>query len=486
MDNDQTNFDRWQLLMRDCVSPQSFINFGFYFLVASCLQRRVWMGAESPQEKGNLYPNPYIVLVGEPGLGKGRVINPVNSLLKHWRFEVQSGRILEPTEELQNEYENYLFPCGPESVTFEQLVDKMSKSYRNISWERCLNPVKFNNGDKPEPLPKVYGHSSIYFALEELSSLIHKDTNKISDFLIQTYDCNDYRRETKGQGIAQLKKPCLSFLAGTTPSYMEETFKERMLTDGLSARVWFIFEFANRTRRWGIKPPDNEQLKARLELLEWMKKLAHLYGRVELSQEAHEFLEQWWLKQQPEYRPNNNLKLNAYYARKDIHVLKMCMILHFSEPFTNFTISLDTARKALAVLDEIEVKMHYALNFGNRNPLFSIGKQIGNYLQLNRKPMTKVEIMAAFGGDLREMELDEVLKYLRDTDVVKFTDNRYISTKLHNSAFKAIIKDAKINLIGGIPNKIIEGKDLPAIPLDKPLVEGEIQRDNKGEWDEPE
>lgn len=475
------NFQRWQLLMRDVVSPQSYVDFGFYFLIASALQRRVWMGGENPNDKGHLYPNPYIVLVGEPGLGKGRVINPVNSLLKHWRYEVQSGRILEPTEELQTEYENYLFPCGPESVTFEQLVEKMSKSYRTIHWDKSINPFKAQELPRPDYLPKVYGHSSIYFALEELSSLIHKDTTKISDFFIQTYDCNDYRRETKGNGVAQLKKPCLAFLAGTTPSYMEETFKERMLTDGLSARVWFIFEFANRKTRWGIKPLDVEQLKARLLLVDWLKKLSHLYGRVELSPDADAFLAEWWTKQQPSYRPNNNLKLNAYYARKDIHVLKMCMILHFSEQFSDFVISLDTARRALAILDDAEVRMHYALNFGNRNPLHAIGRQIENYLIICKCPKSKVEILNEFGNDLRSAELDEVLQFLTYTDRVMFECNKYVATKAKNSAFQAL---SSVNTRPNSGSNKIIGSNLPAIPLSH-NIEPE-QPEMKGDWDEPD
>ncbi len=465
-DQPTPNYDNWQLLLRDVCSPQSYIDFGFWFVISAALQRRVWMGGPNPNDAGQLFTNIYPILVGDPGVGKGRVISPVNSILRHWRQELTTGKILDPSEE-ELSYENFLFPCGPENVTFEALIDRMAKSYRRASWEHCISPLKVSGSleGKPDMLPKIYGHSSMYFSLEELSSLIQKDTNKITDFLIQTYDCGDFRRETKTHGIVPVKKPCLTFLAGTTPNFMEETFKDKLLTDGMSSRCWFIFEFANRMNTWGIKPLDNEQLRARLELLLWLKKLALLYGRVELSVDADDFLKNWWINQHPIYKPNNNLKLASYYKRKDIHVLKLAMLMHFSETIDTFIIPIETAVRALKALDEIEVRMHYALNFGSRNPLSASSRKILSYMSQMRRPVTKMQLLDEFNTDLRDSELVEVLKFMVDTDKIVWKEGMYYAKGGVNSAF---LLDPAL-----VVNHKIRAEDLKALPLDKPIEEGE-------------
>ena len=63
-------------------SPDSFVNFGWYYVVAAALQRRVWYGSLTGDP---LFPNPYIVFVADAGAGKGLVLGKCNELLKHHR-----------------------------------------------------------------------------------------------------------------------------------------------------------------------------------------------------------------------------------------------------------------------------------------------------------------------------------------------------------------------------------------------------------------
>lgn len=446
MPNNTPLFNDWQLYQRDVTSPQSYIDFGYYFIISASLQRRIWMGGESPNIAGQLYPNVNIILVGEPGLGKGRVITPVNNILRHWRIELETGKIVEPDENTVGEkYENYLYPNGPENITYEQLVSKMAKSLRRVNHETA-------DGTK-----KIYSHSSMYFGLEELSSLLQKDTNKITDFLIQTYDCNDYRRETKTQGFDQIKKPCLTFIAGTTPAFMEDTFKDRLLTDGMTSRCWFIYELTNRFNLWGTKPHDAEQLAAKTRILEHLRKLAVVYGRVKFTPEADEFLKLWWEHEHPITRPNNNLRLASYYARKNIHVMKLAMIMYFSEQTTSFEIPLETAKRALAELESIEKRMHYALNFGGRNPFFTIGSKILKYMYQIRRPMTGQQLLEEFYGDVTQRELGEVMRYLTDTDKVVTKDGKFFPAKLLTGGFVDNVK-------GTVETRVI-GSDLKALPI---------------------
>ena len=75
---DLTNFEKWRLYTDGLISPDNFIDFGWYFLISAALQRRVWTGPDHQR----LYPNIYVIPVAEPGIGKGLVIKQVAELLK--------------------------------------------------------------------------------------------------------------------------------------------------------------------------------------------------------------------------------------------------------------------------------------------------------------------------------------------------------------------------------------------------------------------
>ncbi len=460
-----TNYERWQLIMRDVTSPQSFIDFSFYFLISAALQRRVWMGGNNPNEPGQLYTNNYTILVGPAACGKGRAILPALKLLQHHKIDIATGKIIVTATTLDDTFnpnaeEFYLFPCGPKSITFEQLVRKMALSYRRF------------NVQIPGLKGGVYGHSSMYLALEELSSLMQHDTRKICDYMLDTYDCNDYRRETKTQGFDQIRKPCLSLLAGTTPAFLEESFNDKLLADGLTSRIWFIYEMAPRHLNWKIRQVDSAQTQATVELLEHLAKLSTLFGRCEFTPEADDWCETWWKQNLienpipaglniPPKRANNSLKLDSYYGRKDIHLKKMAMIQHFAEQTESYTIPLSTAQYALSVLDEVEKRMHLAITFGGRNPLHGVGKNIMHYMHTCKKPLSKVELLQEFHSDLREMELQEVLRVLVETEQVVYEIGKYMPTILGNRWKKNIIKFPTAS-----EEKTI-GADLPALPLDK-------------------
>lgn len=454
--------------MKNVTSPQSFIDFSLYFLVSAALQRRVWYGDTDPNTPGNLYLNSYIILCGPAGVGKGRAIIPTNGVLRHWRIDIESGRLVKSSELEDPTKENYLFPVGPDNVTFEQLIAKLAKSTRRLDYTF-------------EGMSKVYNHASMYFALEELASLMQHDTKKICDFLLNAYDCGDYRRETKTQGFNQVRKPCLSFLAGTTPVWLEDNFNTKLLGDGLAARVWFVYERANRFNLWDIKPLDEEQIKARDELLEHVKKLSECFGRITLSQEADDFMKVWWESEENEVFPgfprrvNFNMRLDGYYVRKITHIRKLMGMLHFMETADSYEISLNTAKRALLVAADIEKRMHFALAFGGRNPLGSVARQVLQYTWNVGRPVTFSELLTEFNSEVREMELKEILRFLQDGAKVKFADNKYSAlappekrperkTKSANDMGK-LLSELGIDTSG---NQTI-GADLPALPLeDKP------------------
>lgn len=451
-----TNYEKWHILNRDVISPQSFLDFSFYFMIGAALQRRVWIGnSNNPNTPGQLYPNPYIILVGPPSTGKGRAIIPTDSMLKNLRIDLNSGKIVDANPE-EESIENYAFPCGPQNITYEQLVSRMAKSILRTNNQKA-------NREQGEPA--VYSHSSMFLCLEELSTLMQHDSQKVCQFLLQAYDCTDYRRETKTQGVSQIKKPSLSILAGTTPGYLEELFSEKLLDDGFASRFWFIYEMSPRFARWKSSLLTEDQIQAKVDLTEHLRKLWYVYGRVEFTEEADDYMSHWWSEELlGEQRINKSFKLNYYYGRKDNHVKKLATILNFSEQTDNFVVGIDGVVKACNILAEAEKRMHYALDYGGRNPIAHVAKKIEQYFLWIKKPLTGQELLEAFHSDLRELEMAECIRYMLNSGKMFKSGNKFYLSYLQHKieGTEIIIPEQKQTSSG----KRINGHDLKALPLD--------------------
>ena len=442
-----TNLERWRFFMKDCTSPDSYIDMGFYYMIAASLQRRVWQGSlQKP-----LFPNLYIVLVGKAGIGKGLVISQLSSILREHKIEVgqKTNKVFdavdkkveqdaknafkEVTPEMMDEaVKKYaelagdadlhkkvedrplLIPVAADATTYEALVKAMSKSMRHINY-RSLDPKT------GEYRMAIYGHSSLCFALEEMASLFRKKTEDVVNFLLQAYDCGDrYEYNTKTQGTDVVRKLCLNFLGGTTPDFMESIFNANLIDQGFSSRTMFVFEWSNRFNKMFISSFTPEQLYARQKLVEQVKKLTTLYGEIQFSKEATEYLEHWWeVEVVNGSRVNTSPRLDPYYGRKNVHIKKLSMVIHFSEAKiepgqdTHMVVGIESCKKAMAVLENIEKKMHYALNFGGTNPLFKVGQKIIRYLAALPEGADMKSIMMTHWEDAKQEEIREIMTFLQ-------------------------------------------------------------------------
>ena len=430
-----TNLERWQLFMKDIPSPNSFINMGFYFMIAAALQRRVWLGSPILHP---IFPNLYLVFVGDPGIGKGLVLIPVKEYLRFFKrgttpeFNAAvSSRDLQSVQDFieANTYEKkkdaeekLLIPDGADSTTYEALVRRHGRTV-----------TVFDTKQKTDMSPHgIYTHASMYVALEEMSSLFKKHNENVTNYLIRAFDCSDYIYETKHQGTDILRKPCLAMLAGTTPAFMQECFDARLIGDGFSSRCVFIFEASNRFNRFEFVHPNEEQLQAKKDLLLHVKKLTTLFGQVSYTEEAKEYFRDYFENKAPYKRENTNEKLIPYYARKNVHAQKLAMAIHFSDS-TDMTISLPSCILSLNILRAIEKRMHYALQFKGANPLTIGAKRIMRFLKIANEPKSFIEIWQEVGDDVDEQGLHQNLRYLHQTGQI-------IEVVVENAEGKKIVK----------------------------------------------
>lgn len=437
-----TNLERWRNYMRDVNSPDTFIDMGFYYMINATLQRRVWVNPDHTP----LFPNMYVVLVGGPAVGKGRVVKPVTEFLKYWNVadlnkdplklidkkDQSDAAAIEALQAYEEKMGNKvtktdkppkpLIPIAADATTYEALLKSMAN---NI----CVNEKVTKTSLSPTG---TYIHKSMAFSLEEMSSLVKHKAKDVMDFMLKAYDCGDYNYETKHHGKDKLRKVCLNFFAGTTPNTMQKSMSQDILDDGFSSRTIFVYEFSARKNQFGIFEHDEEQKEDRKQILKQIHSLGKIFGRVEYTEEAYAYLKYYFEEVLPDPtkgRVNDNIKLDSYYGRKNMHVPKMAMAVHFADK-TDMLITLDEVEKAVEILNHLEHNMHYALAFGG-NPIAPVSKKIIQSLRQG-KPKTHKQLWMEFTDELREDEFREAMRYVEATGLVmkQIIDNQntYIFT----------------------------------------------------------
>jgi len=401
-----TNLEKWRYYTRFLFSPDTFIDYGWYYIVSAALQRRVWYGEMTGDP---LFPNLYIVFVGDAGVGKGLVLGKASELLRHHTYANDN-----PVDKVIAR--KFLFPPGPDDLTYEKLCEKLSKS---TQWFKHVN----GEGKKV-----AYGHASMSFVLEEMGSLFkRRHDDSLNKLFLKCYDCKEHEYETKHQGEHAIKKPCLALLAGCTPDFLPKCVYHGILEDGTLSRMIFIYEYEPRLTSFFLGQPGKDENKCKDELLDYIKILSTLYGSVSLGADVEPFLENWyktvWTVKVRRCHP----KMRTYFARSRVHILKLAMACHFSENL-DMTLTLEDCQKALDLLERIEPKMSMCLAATGRNENAKLTKEILRYITNKPEGASLADLMDYFQTETAFPELKQMLEDLAIMGKITTREGLYYDT----------------------------------------------------------
>lgn len=398
-----TNLEKWRYYNDSLESPDIFINWTWFLTIAASLQRRVCLfgppNVDHPTSQ--IYPNQFVVFIGPSGVGKTSAARGAKQLFK----DLAVSRTM-PNKEVQ-----IVEPIktGPSSVTVQQLYRYMALNLTSTD----LSQVQ------PTPLAKgkVYIHGSLaFFCGGELGSLIEKDSEGLVTFLTDAWDCDEFHRETKTQGIDIIPRLCVTLLGAATPGWIQEATKARLLKQGFAART--LFMYAEHKRKLTHRYEYNaQQMAAYAEVREHIRKLTVLYGELKMDADAEEFVKNWY--EGGGAKPiNTDKRLADYYERKKVHLYKLAIAIHFSERL-DLVITLEDVKTALAILTESELFMHRALSFGGENPIYIIAQEALRILDAANGTgvgFNKLLLQLFDMGDAEEVRA--AMTYLVDTEQV--------------------------------------------------------------------
>lgn len=349
-------------------------------MVTSCLGRKVWTTTTYPDMP--FHPNLYILLVGEPGVGKTLPLGKARDIME---------RV--PGVNL-----------GPDQITPESLAEEMA--------ELNGNPERDDWDEAPDLEP-----AELALFLNEFGNFVKADSKNFIDhitFLAGMYDCpGRFDKKTKTAGDDFIYKPCLNIVAGTQPAWFASAFTQMALGQGFPARLMLIYSSDKRKRRPFQGFPNAEELTD--SLVNRLEKVTHLAGEYGWSDEAKQRYGDLYMDDVPPI-PTEPL-LRHYNERRGFYLGKLCMIAAAADDACH-QIEERHVDTALGWMLEAEEDMHRALISAGGNKDRGIEAQFLDEL-ISRGKMRKSEARRVLDKLTDLWRINSILEGLKEQDKIK-------------------------------------------------------------------
>lgn len=250
----------------------------------------------------------------------------------------------------------------------------------------------------------------------ELGTFFSTSAAEMVDITTDLYDGNpDWDKQTIGRGIEKITKPWLNFAAATTPQWLGDYMSPTAVEGGFVSRTVFIYE--DQRKLSSPRPAPNPRLaELRRLLINDLTHISTLAGEYQLSQEAGEFYDDWYLDN-ARFPKIMDTRVGGYYERKHIHVLKVAMALAAAER-DELVIQIEDIKTALTLLAAVEPGMRRSFSSVGRNIYATDYERILAQIAGNGG-MTYGELVAANYHALDRKNLDDILSQLEMMNAIE-------------------------------------------------------------------
>lgn len=263
------------------------------------------------------------------------------------------------------------------------------------------------------------GHSSMTAYSSEFASLLTSSGMDMVVFLTDIFDSpNEWAHKTKIGGTNTIKAPYLNLIAATTPDWIAKAMPLDTVGIGLTSRIIFVYQDTPR-----IKPAfpklSPEQAALRGLLVNDLITISQISGEYTLAPGVEQMYEDWYQARTLNPNSTGDPRLNGYFERKPMHLLKLAMIIAASFR-DETTITKDDLFEAQQLFTEIETKMPKVFANVGKNPLAVDYEDILAVIKAGHNVPVSV-LMKKFKHSVRKDEMLEILETLAITKQVKST-----------------------------------------------------------------
>lgn len=342
-------------------SPEEYHKWVAISTIAGAMQRRSFFN----YDYFLAYPNMYIVLVGPAGRCK-----------KSTAMRIGRGML--------SEVPGINFTV--DSTTRERLILDMTQAHKD-------------------------GHSPMTAYSSEFASLLASSGMDMVVFLTDIFDSPlEWAHRTKLGGTNKIKGPCLNVCGATTPDWIARAMPLDTVGIGLTSRIIFVYQDTPR-----VRPPFPKLTTAEKTIREMLVKdlmtISNISGEyLWESAAAEQAYTEWYTARVTEPNSTGDPRLDGYFERKPVHIIKLCMII--AACFRDETVITEKDfYNAKLLFDQIEQGMTRVFVNVGKNPLAVDYENVLAVIKA-KKQIALPELLKMFKHSVDLEQLDKVLQVL--------------------------------------------------------------------------
>lgn len=367
-------------------------------IIGTLLGRQVYL----PFGHGRLHANQYIQIIGLPASKKSTAIKIGKKLLKQYG------------------YTNF----APEKTSLEKFLmdlhsytwgDEDSDSKASTDLEDNL----FGCGD-PRQRAAEMPIAECFIASDEFVDFIGR--NNI-DFISQLGSFWDYSgvfdRKLKHSTAVYINEPTISIIAGNTPVGFNAAFPPDIQGQGFFSRLLLIHAEASNRK---ITFPAAPDMQATSLVLEFMSEIAKCCtGEVRMTSAVRDFVSELYF----EWKPLEDHRFDHYAGRRDIHLLKLAMVISAMRLST--VIDEEDIVLANTILTFAEYSMPKAMGEFGKGRNSAVAHKILEIINSADKPVTMMELLKQTCNDLDNFSVvSQITQGLIYAEKIQVDDGKFL------------------------------------------------------------
>lgn len=388
-------FDLYFQYVENTEPPAVFHRWSLIASVGAMLGRQLWL----PFGSTRIFPNQYIMFVGDPGTRKSTAIKKATKLISAAGYETFGPQ--------KTSMEKFLIDLAAGSLEDDAAYSDAPKKSGNAL--NMLAALKLGTGEDGEP-------KEMFIAADEFNNFLGAGNLTFQSLLGELWDWDDpdrpYKQRLKNSKSISIYQPTISILAGNTPSSFAECFPLASIGQGFMSRLILVHAEAS-----GIKitiPPLPDE-KLTLEIVTHLQRIrTTCVGPVELEAEALSALDlvyKGWIDLE-------DTRFKHYSSRRFTHLLKLCMVCAAMRLSTR--IAVTDVLYANTILAYAETTMPKAIGELGKSKNAEAANKIMQVLYAAREAKTSQDLWKVVQNDLNSAsDLGGLLMNLQTADKIQ-------------------------------------------------------------------
>lgn len=380
-------FDLYLQYTKDTEATSTFHRWAAIVGIGALLERNIWI----QHGASHIYPNHYVMLLGESGSRKSAAIKGFVRILK------QAGYTTLAAEKTSKE-------------KFSQDLAAMHHA------ESADDEILFGDVDESAITP-------VLIANDEANDFFGLNNIEFLSLLGSWWDYNGvYDVKYKTSKSDSIPNPTPSILVGNTPTNFSLAFPPTIIGQGFFSRILLIHGERTRGKITWPTPPPAEHTAEIVTHLQRIK--AVMLGQIDPTPGARKLADH--IYKQTDYIPDE--RFASFFNRRFTHLLKLSLVVAAAK--LEKEITEDTIIQANTYLTYVQNLMPKALGEYGRSQDSATVQKLMTFIQRSEVPVTLKDLAKQASSDIQNMSaLRQIVEKLIAADKVHWEGSGLVPVK---------------------------------------------------------